>query len=117
MSMAVSAPRWSCKVYNRLLSPASKLKPPLALELESRLLRPVLHRIFTMGTGSDTPHFRPHSRPTRHQLQLQHCLFLLIFPNPSDFDYSDLTFGLYLNFGLAWTWLIFGLTTRLRPLA
>ncbi|CAM2115318.1 unnamed protein product [Caretta caretta] len=36
----------------------SKLKPPLALELESRLLRAVLYTIFTMGTGKDTTHFR-----------------------------------------------------------
>ncbi|EMP23856.1 HEAT repeat-containing protein 8 [Chelonia mydas] len=36
----------------------SKLKPPLALELESRLLRAVLHGVFTMGTGQDTTHFQ-----------------------------------------------------------
>ncbi|XP_039365660.1 uncharacterized protein LOC120388121 isoform X1 [Mauremys reevesii] len=36
----------------------SKLKPLLALELESRLLQAVLHWIYTMGTGQDTTHFR-----------------------------------------------------------
>ncbi|XP_037744828.2 maestro heat-like repeat family member 5 [Chelonia mydas] len=36
----------------------SKLKPPLALELESRLLRALLYTIFTMGTGQDTTHFQ-----------------------------------------------------------
>ncbi|XP_043404420.1 uncharacterized protein LOC122466171 [Chelonia mydas] len=36
----------------------SKLKPPLVLELESRLLQAVLYTIFTMGTGKDTTHFR-----------------------------------------------------------
>ncbi|XP_074812700.1 uncharacterized protein LOC141989665 [Natator depressus] len=36
----------------------SKLKPPLALELESHLLRAVLHGVFTMGTGQGTTHFR-----------------------------------------------------------
>ncbi|XP_034636868.1 uncharacterized protein LOC117882545 [Trachemys scripta elegans] len=36
----------------------SKLKPPLSLELESRLLSALLHQIFTMGTGNDTPHFQ-----------------------------------------------------------
>ncbi|XP_043405232.1 maestro heat-like repeat-containing protein family member 7 [Chelonia mydas] len=36
----------------------SKLKPPLALELESRLLRALLYTIFTMGTGQDTTLFR-----------------------------------------------------------
>ncbi|XP_065435784.1 maestro heat-like repeat-containing protein family member 1 [Chrysemys picta bellii] len=36
----------------------SKLKPPLSLELESRLLSALLHQIFTMGTGNDTTHFR-----------------------------------------------------------
>ncbi|XP_039344293.1 uncharacterized protein LOC120371902 [Mauremys reevesii] len=34
----------------------SKLKPPLALE--SRLLRALLNRMYTMGTGQDTTHFR-----------------------------------------------------------
>ncbi|XP_053869895.1 maestro heat-like repeat family member 5 [Malaclemys terrapin pileata] len=58
MFMAVPAPRWCCTVYDRLLSSASKLKPLLALELESRLLRALLHQIFTMGTGNDTTHFR-----------------------------------------------------------
>ncbi|XP_044885365.1 uncharacterized protein LOC123377041 [Mauremys mutica] len=36
----------------------SKLKPPLALELESRLLRALLNRMYTLGTGQDTTHFR-----------------------------------------------------------
>ncbi|XP_044844681.1 uncharacterized protein LOC123350257 [Mauremys mutica] len=35
----------------------SKLKPPLALELESRLLRALLNRMYTLGTGQDTTHF------------------------------------------------------------
>ncbi|XP_039356326.1 maestro heat-like repeat-containing protein family member 1 [Mauremys reevesii] len=35
----------------------SKLKPPLALELESRLLRALLNRMCTLGTGQDTTHF------------------------------------------------------------
>ncbi|XP_050800702.1 uncharacterized protein LOC127046975 [Gopherus flavomarginatus] len=36
----------------------SKLKPLLALELESRLLWALLYIIFTMGTGQDTTHFQ-----------------------------------------------------------
>ncbi|XP_039366849.1 uncharacterized protein LOC120388821 [Mauremys reevesii] len=36
----------------------SKLKPPLALELESHLLRALLNRMCTLGTGQDTTHFR-----------------------------------------------------------
>nr|XP_023958286.1 maestro heat-like repeat family member 5 [Chrysemys picta bellii] len=36
----------------------SKLKPTLALELESRLLRALLYTNFTMGTGQDTTHLR-----------------------------------------------------------
>ncbi|XP_039392103.1 maestro heat-like repeat-containing protein family member 1 isoform X2 [Mauremys reevesii] len=36
----------------------SKLKPPLALELESHLLRALLNRMYTLGTGQDTTHFR-----------------------------------------------------------
>ncbi|KAG6920911.1 hypothetical protein G0U57_012443 [Chelydra serpentina] len=36
----------------------SKLQPPLAREVESRLLRALLYAIYTMGTGNDTSHFR-----------------------------------------------------------
>ncbi|XP_065420759.1 maestro heat-like repeat family member 5 [Chrysemys picta bellii] len=36
----------------------SKLKPPLALELESRLLRALLYSVFAMGTGQDATHFQ-----------------------------------------------------------
>ncbi|XP_074926974.1 uncharacterized protein LOC116839346 isoform X9 [Chelonoidis abingdonii] len=36
----------------------SKVKPPLALKLESRLLRALLYTIFTMSTGQDTTHFQ-----------------------------------------------------------
>ncbi|XP_044878100.1 maestro heat-like repeat-containing protein family member 7 [Mauremys mutica] len=36
----------------------SKLKPLLALELESRLLRAFLNRMCSLGTGQDTTHFR-----------------------------------------------------------
>ncbi|XP_044868797.1 uncharacterized protein LOC123368238 isoform X2 [Mauremys mutica] len=36
----------------------SKLKPLLALELESCLLRALLYTIFMMGTGQDTTHFQ-----------------------------------------------------------
>ncbi|XP_039371849.1 uncharacterized protein LOC120391803 [Mauremys reevesii] len=36
----------------------SKLKPPLALELESRLLWALLNRMCTLGTGQDTTHCR-----------------------------------------------------------
>ncbi|EMP26985.1 Zinc finger and SCAN domain-containing protein 29 [Chelonia mydas] len=50
---------------------------------------------------------QPRSRPSTNPLQ--HCLLLLIFPKPSDFDYPALTFDLYLDSGLTSTWLIFGL--------
>ncbi|XP_030418041.1 uncharacterized protein LOC115651237 [Gopherus evgoodei] len=36
----------------------SKLKPLLALELESHLLRALLYTIFTIGTGQDATHFQ-----------------------------------------------------------
>nr|XP_042703014.1 maestro heat-like repeat family member 5 [Chrysemys picta bellii] len=36
----------------------SKLKPPLALELESRLLWALLYSVFAMGTGQDAIHFQ-----------------------------------------------------------
>ncbi|XP_030393113.1 maestro heat-like repeat-containing protein family member 7 [Gopherus evgoodei] len=52
-----------------------KLKPPLALKLESCLLRALLYTPFTMGTGQDTTHFQAlHNTSLQSQDAMLGCL-------------------------------------------
>ncbi|KAG6933169.1 hypothetical protein G0U57_019967 [Chelydra serpentina] len=59
----------------------SKLKPPLDLELESRLLRVVLYNVFSMGTGKDTTLFQVLHKRYENSLDIMLSSLLLETPN------------------------------------
>ncbi|XP_050809337.1 uncharacterized protein LOC127051293 [Gopherus flavomarginatus] len=51
-----------------------------------------------LGETDQLMGYKPRSRPSTHPLQ-PCLLLLLIFPRPSNFDYTDSTFGLDMDFG------------------